>query len=103
MSARDVAEVIQEVFDPELAVDIVSLGLIYGIHDEPGHVIVEMTTTTSGCPMSAAIMDAVGQVVSWLRPDAHVEIVTVSDPPWDPAMMTPDARAWLGLPRTIAS
>jgi metal-sulfur cluster biosynthetic enzyme len=97
MSAADIARVLATVYDPELGVDIVSLGLVYGIEDEPGHVAVRMTTTFDACPMGAAIQEAVRRTLALARPASFVEIEVTHDPPWDPAMLAPAARKLLGL------
>lgn len=86
------------VYDPELCLDVVSLGLVYGVRDEGGRLVVEMTLTTPGCPASeslpeiarSAVADAVGEGV-------EVEVRVVWDPPWSPARMDDQAAARLGL------
>ncbi|MGH9086765.1 MAG: metal-sulfur cluster assembly factor [Acidimicrobiales bacterium] len=86
------------VYDPELCLDIVSLGLVYDVRDVGGAVIVEMTLTTPGCPASeslpemarAAVSDALGSSVG-------TEVRVVWDPPWSPAMMSDDAGEALGF------
>jgi metal-sulfur cluster biosynthetic enzyme len=86
------------VYDPELCLDLVSLGLVYDVREEDGTVVVVMTLTTPGCPASeslpemarVAIADAVGRA-------AAVEVRVVWDPPWSPAMMNDDAAGALGF------
>lgn len=95
---KAVADAVATVYDPELGIDVVSLGLIYGIEVEPGRVEVRMTTTTEMCPMSQVLFEGVGMAVDALVPGASVEIWPVSEPPWSVAMMTDDARRRLGLP-----
>ena len=86
------------VYDPELCVDVVSLGLVYDVHDEDGTGVVEMTLTTPGCPASESLPEmaraAIEEVVG---SDAGVDIRVVWDPPWSPAMMNADAAGALGL------
>ena len=87
------------VYDPELYLDVVSLGLIYDVRDEDGVIVVEMTLTTPGCPASetlpgmarAAVTEAVGDA------PAPVEVRVVWDPPWSPAMIDDSAAAALGF------
>ena len=82
------------VYDPELNLDVVSLGLVYDVRAEAGMVVVEMTMTTPGCPASevlpemarVAIADAVGIAV-------EVDVRVVWDPPWGPAMIDEKAAA----------
>lgn len=86
------------VYDPELCLDVVSLGLVYDIRDEDGTVVVDMTLTTPGCPASeslpemarAAVADAVGTA-------AGVDVRVVWDPPWSPAMIDDEAARALGF------
>ena len=86
------------VYDPELYLDVVSLGLIYDVCDENGVIVVEMTLPP-GCPASdtlpemarAAVTEAVGDAT------APVEVRVVRDPPWSPAMIDDSAAAALGF------
>lgn len=83
---------------PELYLDVVSLGLVYGVREEAGSLVVEMTMTTPGCPASeslpemarGAIEDAVGGAIG-------VDVRVVWDPPWSPAMMDDEAAQALGF------
>lgn len=86
------------VYDPELCLDVVSLGLVYDIRQEDGRLEVDMTLTMPGCPASeslphmarAAIADEIGGALD-------VDVKIVWDPPWSPAMMSDDAAAALGF------
>ncbi len=86
------------VYDPELCLDVVSLGLVYGIRQEDGTVVVEMTLTTPGCPaaesLPAMAERAVREAVGGSEP---VDIRVVWDPPWSPAMIDVAAAEALGL------
>ena len=88
------------VYDPELCLDVVSLGLVYDVRDQYGTVVVEMTLTTPGCPVSESLpqeaREAVRQVVD---PRVGVQVEVVWDPPWSPAMMHEDAASALGFRR----
>ena len=92
-----VIEKLREVFDPEIPVNIVDLGLVYGIDIRPGRVDVQMTLTAMGCPMAGEVMADVRDHLMQLPgvEDAGVELVY--DPPWNPERMTEDARWELGL------
>ncbi len=91
-------EALRGVYDPELYLDVVSLGLVYDVRAEAGNLVVEMTMTTPGCPASevlpemarAAILDAVDAAF-------EVEVRVVWDPPWSPAMIDEEAAAALGF------
>ncbi|MCL4434021.1 MAG: iron-sulfur cluster assembly protein [Actinobacteria bacterium] len=90
-------EALKDVYDPELCLDIVSLGLVYGVYVDDGKVVVEMTLTTPGCPASesfpeiaaSSIKDATGV------PDAEIRLVW--DPPWNPGMMDEESARLLGF------
>jgi metal-sulfur cluster biosynthetic enzyme len=97
MTTQEIAHALATVYDPEIGVDIVSLGLVYGIEDCADRVSVVMTTTFDGCPMSAAIADAVGRTLELARPGAGIEITITHHPPWNPGMLSEGARRWLGL------
>jgi metal-sulfur cluster biosynthetic enzyme len=94
---EDVYQVLHEVYDPEIPVNIVDLGLVYEISIRPRRVDVKMTLTAIGCPMAAEVMadvrDHLLQIPS--IEDAGVELVY--EPPWTPERMTEDARWELGM------
>ena len=91
-------DALRGVYDPELYLDVVSLGLVYAVRAEAGTVVVEMTMTTPGCPASevlpemarTAIADAVDGAV-------EVDVRVVWDPPWSPAMIDEEEAAALGF------
>lgn len=95
---------IREVYDPEIPVNIVDLGLIYSIDLSPGdvnpdaksvHVI--MTLTTPNCPEAEALPMRVQQVVQKVPETGDVEVDVVWDPPWDQSKLSDEARLVLGL------
>jgi metal-sulfur cluster biosynthetic enzyme len=90
-----VMDALKKVMDPELGVNIVDLGLVYGIEAENSAVRVTMTLTTPGCPLHTAIARGAAAAVRNLDgvEDAQVEVVW--DPPWTPERMSPEARAQL--------
>lgn len=86
------------VYDPELCLDVVSLGLVYDLRLEDGTVVVEMTLTTPGCPVSETLPEmAEAAVADALGPGVGVDVRVVWDPPWHPGMMTEEAATALGL------
>jgi metal-sulfur cluster biosynthetic enzyme len=97
LKEEDVYEVLHEVYDPEIPVNIVDLGLVYEISIAPARVDVKMTLTAMGCPMAAEVMADVRDHLLTLPgvEDAGVELVY--EPPWSPERMTEDARWELGL------
>jgi metal-sulfur cluster biosynthetic enzyme len=99
-----VREWLKEVKDPELFVNIVDLGLIYGVTlsasaDVPDkhHVAIDMTMTSPACPAGPQLIADTKRALSQ-RPDvAGVEVRIVMDPPWTPDRMTEAARDQLGI------
>ncbi len=88
---------LREVIDPEVGMNVVDLGLIYGIEVAENHVRVSMTMTTPACPMGSYLTDRVREVVQQAWPEAgDVEVDLVWDPPWDPHMMSDHARRHFG-------
>ncbi len=95
-------EALRGVYDPELALDIVSLGLVYDLRADGDRIIVEMTLTTPGCPVSESLPDeAAAAVAAALGPGgaARVEVQLVWDPPWTPELLSDDAALRLGFRR----
>ena len=93
---------LKTVFDPEIPVNIVDLGLIYGVEikqreDNSFYVWIDMTLTAPGCGMGPVIAgDAKERILSIPEvSDAHIEIVF--DPPWDQSMMSEAAKLQLGM------
>ena len=97
LTDSDVRGALSTVEDPELGLDIVSLGLVYGVEVEAGAVRVVYSLTSMGCPIGpmidAEIRAAVGRVVGV----ESVETELVFDPPWSPEKMSDDARFLLGV------
>lgn len=88
-----------DVYDPELGLDVVSLGLVYDVHEADGSLVVEMTLTTQGCPASESIQEmAQAAIAEAIGAAAEVDLRIVWDPPWSPAMMNDDAARALGFP-----
>ena len=92
-----VREALRTVDDPEAGMNIVELGLVYGIDVLPGSVTIDMTMTTAACPMADMIVDqARAAVLAILPPDDKVDIRLVWDPPWTPDKMSGMAREFFG-------
>jgi metal-sulfur cluster biosynthetic enzyme len=81
---EQVWKALEMVMDPELGVDIVNLGLVYGVDVEGTKVTVTMTLTSIGCPEAGLIQDAVDMAVSSVAGVEDVEIDWTFDPPWSP-------------------
>jgi metal-sulfur cluster biosynthetic enzyme len=86
-----IREALSEVYDPEIGIDVVSLGLVYGIDlDDNGVLTVEMTLTSPFCPLASILQSQVHAVCSPLPGVESVRVDLVWDPPWDPRTMASD-------------
>ena len=95
-SVEDVEEALSNVIDPELGLDFVELGLIYGIEIEGGDVHVTFRLTTPGCPIGPQVTEQIDEFVSEL-PDVTSVLSTMTfTPPWSPDRMSEDAKFALG-------
>ena len=92
-----VFEALQNVYDPEIPVSIVDLGLIYDVKISSGrNVSIKMSLTTPGCGMGAMIAQQAETAVREIGAD-NVLIEVVWDPPWNPDMMSDQAKEKLGI------
>ena len=86
------------VYDPELYLDVVSLGLVYDVRVDDGLLVVEMTLTTPGCPVSESLPEEARAAVEQAAGNSlPVSVHIVWDPPWDPSMMDGTAASALGF------
>ena len=90
-----VMEMLATVIDPELHIDIVSLGLIYGVKILPEKIRVVMTLTTPGCPLAPIIDQMIREALAPLK--TRTELDLVWDPPWTQDMMSEEAKLQLGM------
>jgi len=103
LSEERVREMLKEVKDPELFVNIVDLGLIYGVSfseaEQKGtqQVSIDMTMTSPACPAGPQLIADTKRVVGTHPEVSEVEVRIVMDPPWSPERMTDDARDQLGI------
>ena len=93
----EVLEALKEVFDPEIPVNVVDLGLIYDCQVKEGDVRVKMTLTFPGCGMGPYISQQAEWRVAELDGVEDIEVEMVYEPPWTPDMITEDGKAQLGL------
>ncbi len=95
---QQIYEALHEVYDPELGVNIIDLGLVYDVSLTPeGHVTLTMTLTTPGCPMHESIAEGVSIVLADVPGIVDGELQLTWTPPWSPDMMTPEGRRQLGF------
>src|SRR3990167_4944812 len=97
VTENKILEVLGNVYDPEIPIDIVNLGLIYGIDIKGGNVRITMTMTAPGCPASTQIAGESKILVEEIPGVENVEIEIVWDPPWDPSKMSDDAQQSMGI------
>ncbi len=97
LTEDDVIEALEEVIDPELGLDFVSLGLVYDVEIEKDEVFVTFTLTTPACPIGPQVSEQMKEFVGDLPGVSAVHPKMVFDPPWSPEMMTEDAKFALGF------
>lgn len=97
MNEDDVTQALKSVEDPEAGMNIVDLGLVYGISVEPGKVRVEMTMTSPACPVGAFLVDESAAAIRAVAPEGtDVQVELVWEPPWTPERMSPEAQSRFG-------
>ena len=92
-----VMEELRDVFDPEIPVNVVDLGLIYSVEVSDGDVHVEMTLTAPGCGMGPYIAQQAEWRIAEIDDVEDVQVDVVFDPPWTPDMITEEGKALLGI------
>ena len=92
----EVQDALTNVIDPELGLDFVELGLIYGIEVEGGEVAVTFTLTAPGCPIGPEVSSQIEEFVSELDGVESVRSTMVFTPPWTPDRMSDEAKFALG-------
>ena len=97
VDAEQVDAALSSVFDPEIPVNIVDLGLIYARRIEAGRVHIDMTLTAPGCGMGPVLVDEVKARVAQVPFVTGVEVELVFDPPWSRDRMSEEAQLELGL------
>lgn len=99
MSTQEmVLEALREnVIDPEIGINVVDLGLVYGVEVNDGTAEVTMTLTTPACPLGPYIDQEVRNAVQYVPGVSDVKVDLVWTPPWEPSKMTEDAKLELGF------
>ena len=95
-TVEEVEEALTNVIDPELGLDFVELGLIYGIEVNGGDVHVTFTLTSPGCPIGPQVSEQIEEFVGELPGVENVTSTMVFTPPWSPEKMSEDAKFALG-------
>lgn len=102
MDAAQIRDMVDEqlrtVFDPEIPVNIVELGLVYKTEiQENNRVMVIMTLTAPGCPVAGSIIEEVTQKIEAIEGVSAADVRLTFDPPWSKEMMSEEARLELGF------
>jgi metal-sulfur cluster biosynthetic enzyme len=94
---EDVMDALSNVIDPELGLDFVELGLVYGVEVNAGDVHITFTLTTPACPIGPQVTEQMEEFVGELEGVKSVECEMVFVPPWSPERMSEDAKFALGF------
>lgn len=97
MTVSDIAERLRAVVDPDLGLDVVSLGLVYDIEETDRAIRVALAMTSAECPMASVIVEAAADAIGEAYRGRAVEVSVVDDPPWSPEMLSAAGRRKLGL------
>ncbi len=97
LTAEDVRETLKNVYDPEIPVNVVDLGLIYDVQVNEGDVYVQMTLTAPGCGMGPMIAQQAEWAISELEGVEDVQVEMTFEPPWSPELISEDGKKLLGL------
>ena len=93
----DVLEALNDVYDPEIPVNVVDLGLVYDVDVVENDVSIQMTLTFAGCGMGPYIAQQAEWRIAELENVEDVNVEMVYEPPWTPEMITEDGKKQLGL------
>ena len=96
VNKEQVFDALKRVYDPEIPVDVVNLGLVYDVLIDGERIAVKMTTTASGCPVGNYIAAQAKRAIERLDGVKEVAVELVYDPPWQQSMITEEGRRMLG-------
>lgn len=92
-----VVDALRRVIDPEIALSIVDVGLIYGVAIDGQRLQLRMTMTSAACPVADVILDDIDTELDRALPEGmQVAVEMVWDPPWTPERLSPKARLFMG-------
>ena len=97
LTVEDVTEALRQVFDPELGLDIVELGILYDVQIVGDAVTVVYSLTSIGCPAGPLLNDQILEATRELPGVERVELQLTWDPQWTPERMSEDAKLLLGF------
>lgn len=92
-SIEDIEEALKDVIDPELGINVVDLGLVYGINLDGGDAIIDMTLTSAACPLTDVLEDQTLRALDGMVTSVRINWVWL--PPWGPERITADGREML--------
>ncbi len=92
-----VKEALRTVLDPELGYNIVDLGFVYDVSIDGDAAHITMTATSRGCPAAAFLKEGVADRALQVEGVASVDVTMTFEPPWQPSMISPEAKASLGF------
>src|SRR4030067_566289 len=93
ISEELITEALKDVYDPELHLNIVDLGLVYDVDVKDGDVHIRMTLTTPACPIGPMISEQIQELLGLMPGVKDIDVEFTFDPPRGPGMMTEEARA----------
>lgn len=94
---QPVMAALQRVVDPEMAMSIMDVGLVYGVEARDDRVRIELTMTSAACPVADLIVDEIDRELrAALSPDLDVDVALVWEPPWTPERLSARARMRMG-------
>jgi len=97
VSEKDVRKALRKVKDPELNLDVVVLGLVYGIEVNESHVVARISLTSPFCPAANQIIDDAKAAIQNVEGVESAEVELTFDPPWTPERIDPLIRSSLGI------
>lgn len=97
LTEEKVYEVLGEIYDPEIPIDIVNLGLVYSVEIDSDVLNINMSMTSPGCPAATQIVTEAKLMLEDLPEVREANIEIVWDPPWNPDMMSEVAKESLGM------
>lgn|SRR4030042_4106891 len=93
-----IIEAIKTCYDPEIPVNIYEMGLIYDIQIDNNHLVqIKMTLTSPGCPVAGTLPGEIQEKVKSIEGISNAKVEVVWDPPWNPDMMSEEAKLELGF------
>ena len=93
VSSEDVIEAMKDVIDPELGINVVDLGLVYGVNIEDGNAVVDMTLTSAACPLTDVLEEQTFAALDAITESHRINWVWM--PPWGMEKITEDGREQL--------